>query len=252
LLNHFDADLQLEVDTAAASYACWMQRAGGESWRVGIGGAQTVHSLLVVRDMCRLAPSGADVPPPLLGDLPTIDFDLDSEEREEMSAGWLNWWRRSVHVEGAIQRGEFARTADSNEGRARQRTAVFEAFDSPDFASLADSPALQDASRRVCDQALRWENERRGRPRPHGRESHERKTAWLAQKSVAESVIEEDQVNPDRVCAGVIVLAVTGQWSNIPEPGVLLCSEEFFADGELFLPALKMTFETGLRRQPAT
>jgi hypothetical protein len=243
---------QLGVDCAAASYPCCMQRAGHESWRVGIGGEQVVHSLLFIRDVCRLTPSGPDVPPPLVGELPTDDFDLSSEERAEMSAGWLDWWRRSVHVEGATQRGEFAGTADPNEGRTRQRAAVFGVFDSPDFASLADSPALQDASRRVCDQALRWESERRDRPRPHRRESHERKAAWLAQKAVAESVVEVYQVNPGRVCAGVIVLAVTGEWSNIAEPGVLLCSEKFFDDGELFLPALKMTFETGLSRQPAT
>jgi len=229
-----------------------MQRTGRESWRVGVGGEEVVHSLLFIRDVCGLTSSGPDVPPPLVGELPTINFDLSSEEREEMSAGWLDWWRRSVHVEGATQRGEFAGTADPNEGRERQRAAVFGVFDSPDFACLADNPALQDASRRVCDQALRWENERRGRPRPHGRESPERRAAWLAQKSVAESVMEEYQVSPGRVCAGVIVLAVTGQWSNIPEPGVLLCSEECFADGELLLPALKMTFETGLRRPPAT
>jgi hypothetical protein len=229
-----------------------MQRVRHESCRVGVGDAHALHSLLFIRDVCRLTPTGPDVPPPLLGDLPTVDFDLSPDERAEMSAGWLDWWRRVIHVEGATERGEFATVADPDDGRARQRAAAFGVFDSPDFASLADRPVLQDVSRRVCDQALRWENERRGRPRPRGLESHERRAAWLAQKSVAETVIEEYQVNPGRVCAGVMVLAVTGQWSNIAGPGVLLCSEELFADDDRFLPALKMTFETGLRRQPAT
>jgi hypothetical protein len=50
--------------------------------------------------------------------------------------------------------------------------------------------------------------------------------------------IEEYRVRPGRVSAGVIVLAVSGRWSNIAEPGVLLCSDEFLGLSELFLPAL--------------
>jgi hypothetical protein len=202
-----------------------------------------VHALLFIRDSFRLTPSGADVPPPLIGDVPEVTPGLSSHEGPEVSTAWLDWWRRFIHVEGATERGEFARELDPHEGRARQRAAVFGVFDPPEFASLAGSPPLQKAARQVCNQALKWDSGRGG-VAPEGR------SAWLAQKSVAESVIEEYQVSPGRVSAGVIVLAVTGQWSNIPEPGVLLCSQEFFADSEAFLPALKRTFETGLRSYP--
>jgi hypothetical protein len=207
-----------------------MQLAGRESWRIGIGGEQAVHSLLFIRDVWGLEPSGADVPPSLVGGLPEIEPDLSTDERAEMSAAWLEWWRRFIHVEGATERGEFARVADRDVGRARQRAAVFAVFD----------PALQKAARQVCNQALQWRVE-------HRAVAPDRRSAWLAQKAVAESVIEEYQVGPSRVSAGVIVLEVSGQWSNIPEPGVLLCSSGFFVDDEVFLPALKRTFETGLR-----
>jgi hypothetical protein len=217
-----------------------MQLAGRESWRIGIGGEHAVHSLLFIRDVWGLEPSGADVPPALVGGLPEIEPDLSSDQRAEMSAAWLEWWRRFIHVEGATERGEFARVADRDIGRARQRAAVFAVFDPPEFATLAESPSLQRAARQVCNQALQWRVE-------HRAVAPDRRSAWLAQKAVAESVIEEYQVSPSRVSAGVIVLEVSGQWSNIPEPGVLLCSSDFFVDNEVFLPALKRTFETGLR-----
>ena len=222
-----------------------MHVAGRESWRIGIGGAQAVHSLLFIRDAWGLEPLGADVPPALVGGLPQIGPDLSTAVRAEMSAAWLDWWRRFIHVEGATERGAFARVADGEVGRARQRAAVFAVFDPPEFGTLADSPPLQRAARQVCNQALQWRTE-------HRAVAPDRKSAWLAQKAVAESVIDEYQVSPSRVSAGVIVLDVCGQWSNIPEPGVLLCSSEFFVDHEVFLPALKRAFETGLRTTPTT
>jgi hypothetical protein len=228
-----------------------MERAGHGSWRVGVGGGQAVHSLLFVRDVCGLAPSGADVPPPLVGELPEVDLDLGSDERAEMSAAWLAWWRRFVHVDGAAERGEYARADDPSDGRARQRAAVLDVFDPPGFASLGESPALHKAAQQLGSRALLWGNKSQG-PRRHGRGGPEGGAAWLVQKSVAESVIEEYQVSPGRVSAGVIVLAVAGLWSNIPEPGVLLCSESFFGESEAFRPALKRTFETGLRRAPVS
>jgi hypothetical protein len=233
-----------------ASYAYRMFKVGGESWRIGIGGDQAVHSLLFIRDVCRLTPSGADVPPPLAGELPEVELDLSAHQRAEMSSAWLDWWRRFVHVEGATERGEFSRGVDPSQGRVQQQAAELEVFDPPEFMTLGDSDPLQEAARRVSTRALRWGSENRP-PRSTRRGAPERKASWLAQKAVAESVIEEYQVSPGRVSAGVIVLAVSGRWSNIPEPGVLLCSDEFLEDADLFLPALKRTFETGLRRSPA-
>jgi hypothetical protein len=221
-----------------------MHRAGGESWRIGIGGDQAVHALLFIRDALRLTPSGADVPPRLRGDLAQAEGALGSDERTEISAAWLEWWRRFIHVQGAAERGELTGVADPSEGRARQRAAVFAVFDPPEFACLGDSLALQAAARRVGNEALTWGAERGAAP--------QERSAWRARKAVAEAVIAEYQVSPARVSAGVIVLAVRGRWSHIPEPGVLLCSEEFLADSEAFLPALKRTFETGLRRPPPT
>jgi len=54
------------------------------------------------------------------------------------------------------------------------------------------------------------------------------------------------QVQAERVRAAVIVLAVEGIWSNIPQPGVSLCSEAAFADGPVHATELRRAFESGL------
>jgi hypothetical protein len=226
-----------------------MFKAGKESWRIGIGGDQAVHALLYIRDACRLTPTGADVPPPLVGDIPDFTPAASALELFELSAAWLDWWRRFIHFEGAVELGEFARDVDQPERRTSpsQLESFGRVFDPPEFGSLSESRRLQEVARQVSPHALRWWSENRENRHPRG-EPAERKSAWSSYRSVAESIIEDYQVRPGRVAAGVIVLAVDGPWSNITEPGVLLCSEESFADREAFLVDLKRTFETGLRR----
>jgi hypothetical protein len=63
---------------------------------------------------------------------------------------------------------------------------------------------------------------------------------------VAERVIEERHVSPERVKAAVIVLEVEGKWCHLAAPGILLCSEELFFDDARFSQELKITFESGL------
>jgi hypothetical protein len=223
-----------------------VQRAGSASWRIGIGGDQAVHAALYIRDACRLTPTGPDVPPPLAGDVAAADPFLTDADVAVASVGWLDWWLRLVHVEGAAELGEFTVDGFSDDGRARELAAYQAVFDPPEFESLAPCPPLRDVARRISGPALLWW---RGNRHDMNEVGHaDRMVTWSSRRSVAEAVIEEYQVSPGRVRAGVIVLRVVGKWSRIPEPGVLLCSFETLGDESLFLGELKKTFETGLRR----
>jgi hypothetical protein len=151
-----------------------------------------------------------------------------------------------------MELGEFTMDLDPNEGRVRQRVAFHGVFDPPEFESLAASPPLQEAARRTCRKALLWWRDNPGSIRTDASNPKDaradRISTWSSRKSVAEAVIEEYQVSSSRVNAGIIVMGVAGRWSRIEEPGVLLCSEETFADDALFPADLKKAFETGLRR----
>jgi hypothetical protein len=49
-------------------------------------------------------------------------------------------------------------------------------------------------------------------------------------RSVAQSIIREKPVGPEKVMACVVILSVTGNWSHLSEPGPLLCSIEKYED----------------------
>ncbi len=245
--------------------------AGSESWRVAVGGGQAEHALLYVRDACQLAPSGPEDPPKLKGGVELIDLGFSSGELAEASHGWLEWWRQYVRVEGMNQLGdrEMATSAESRTEFLRgRREQLAQVFSPRDFDHLAGCPPLQEAARRSCDLALAWWRDNRqnhheafnvpsrpealdswnqgvGRPGPTTRIVQE-PSGWQSAKDVAEAVMDDYQVRAERVRAAVIVLAVEGIWSNIPQPGVLLCSEAAFADGLLYAGELRRAFESGL------
>ena len=241
------------------------------SWRIGVGGGQAVHAVLYIRDACGLSPAGIDIPPPLAGPVENVDLGLSPSDQTEASDAWLEWWRRLVRVEGAAELGDTLGTSSKDEYRKARTPEHRSVFDPPGFESLASCVPLQQAARRTSQQALAWwdRNRRRGLQGegvPTTFETLEHVShrvrgvndpadsgdgtlpSWTSYKAVAEAVIDEYQVSPNRVKAGVIILGVTGTWSCIPEPGVLLCSEEAFADNYLFTAELKKAFETGLNR----
>jgi hypothetical protein len=117
------------------------------------------------------------------------------------------------------------------------KTSVFDPLER--FQSLEESPLLRDAAMRKWKQGVEWSKQyqsrslRRGSPVP---------------KIVAESVIREKKVAPERVKASVLFLSVKGKWSYFPEPGLLLCSEETYEDEDLYANELKKAFEFGLER----
>ncbi len=207
-----------------------MRLAGSESWRVAVGGGQTAHALLYVRDACQLAPSGPEVPPKLAGGVELIDLGLSASELVEASEGWTEWWHRYVQEKGLNQLGE--------------RAQMDQLLSPRDFDHLARCPPLQEAARRSCQHALAWWRDNR----QHRRRTLHDSFDWLSMKDIAEAIMDEYQVGAKRVPAGVIVLAVDGVWSNIPQPGVLLCSEAAFADSHLCGAELRRTLESGLTR----
>lgn len=244
-----------------------MRLAGSESWRVAVGGGQAEHALLYVRDACRLASSGPEVPPKLAGGVELIDLGFSSSVLAEASDGWTKWWRQYVQIEGLNQLGDHG-VAASAESRTSRRAEMPQAFSPRDFEHLSSCPPLQEAARRSCEQALAWwrDNRHTGRQALNVPSSLETldswnqgirrsgvtapvdqdSSGWQSMKDVAEAIMDDYQVGAERVRAGVIVLAVEGIWSNIPQPGVLLCSEAAFADGPLFAAELRRAFESGL------
>jgi hypothetical protein len=104
---------------------------------------------------------------------------------------------------------------------------------------------LDGETRRSCDRALAWwrDNRQSGRAALNVPSSPEvldswnqevgrlgattriaqEPSGWKSAKEVAEAVMDDYQARAERVRAAVIVLAVEGMWSNIPQPGILLC-----------------------------
>jgi hypothetical protein len=244
-----------------------VQVAGSESWRVAVGGGQAEHALLFVRDACQLTPSGPEVPTKLSGDIELIDLGFSSGDLAEASHGWLEWWRQYVQFEGLNQLGDRG-VATLAESRRSRRERMAQVFSPRDFDHLASCPPLQEAAQRSREQALVWwrDNRQNGHQSlnvPSSREAldswnpgdrrsgvttrtDQDPSGWQSVKDVAEAVMDDYQVGAERVRAGVIVLAVEGSWSNIPQPGVLLCSEAAFADGPLYAAELRRAFESGL------
>jgi hypothetical protein len=187
-----------------------------------------------------MSPSGLDVPPPLIGKISALDLGLSPEEQSDISDEWLRWWRRFVHVQGQIQLGDkfgSSRREEWSHAIVLARASVFDPFEG--FESLEESPLLRDAALKTWQQGVEWSKQYQSQDMGHG--------SPLA-KTVAESVIRERQVTPGRVRAGVLLLSVSGKWSNLPEPGLLLCSDEAYADEGLYAAELKKAFEAGLTR----
>jgi hypothetical protein len=184
-------------------------------------------------------PIGLDVPPQLNDITRVNEPERRPTDESELSLAWLRWWRRLTLVIGSAQLGQRPESMSREEyGRTHNaaRQSVMDPFE--DFVSLASDPSLQKAAQQTWRDALAWTNTHTTEALRHGS---------LIPLTVAEEVIEENDVLPERVNASVLVLSVQGQWAHINAPGMLLCSEETFFDDSLFAIELKRTFESGLR-----
>jgi hypothetical protein len=215
-----------------------MRSSGTSSWRLALDSGQAAHIVLYVRDACRLNPTGPDVPPPLLGEVQVLELNLSPDDQSEVSQDWLKWWRRLIHIEGQNQLGHkfgTSRPEDWSRARVDASLSVFDPFEG--FPSLEESPLLRDAAMRAWRQGVEWCQLYQSRRISHGSP---------LPMSVADSIIRDKKVSPERVRAAVLLFSVIGKWSNLPEPGLLLCADETYADESLFATELQLAFESGI------
>lgn len=199
---------------------------------------QAAHIILYIRDACQLSVSGLDVPPPLRGDVHLRHLNLSPDEHEETSRAWLEWWHRFILAEGEVQLGHrFGASGDEVRIRSIGESRTF-AFDPGEgFASLADSPLLRGAAMKSWRDGADWFGLQESQRIRHGS---------MIPLTVAESVIRDKQVSPERVRAAVLIFGALGQWSHLFAPGLLLCSDETYVDESLFAAELRRAFESGI------
>ena len=221
-----------------------MRRAGTESWRLSISkGDQSLHVALYLRDAYHISTPEADVPPALLGLVERVETGLDPSDVLELTTSWLWWWRRIVQFEsrrGLGDRFGASGNEDFVQAMALAHQSVFDPLEA--FASLSEHPLLQEAAVQTWQHANEW---------TRLRSRQEERRGSLVPKNVAEAVIAEHAVSPGSVRGAAIILSVTGSWSRIVEPGVVLCSEAVYLDDSQFAAVLKDTFESGLKHPDA-
>jgi len=228
-----------------------MERAGERSWRLTVGDNSTLlHLALFVRDSCQLVvPEDPFVPPPGAGELSDCSAGLGPEARREAGTQWLSWWRRIQVFEAAEALGTLE-APDAPDGRIDAMVIVHQhLFDWPELSALASWPELCRAVRASRDDAVRWAHER-GRhlaardPRSRGL-SH-----LLPIETLAQAVARRAGVPAGRVRAAVSILALRGDWSAQPLPGLLLCSDSLAADAARLGPLVEAAFLSGIDAPP--
>jgi hypothetical protein len=205
-----------------------MHRAGAASWRITVDVGKGLNAACYVRDAGGL-PIGNDpsIPPRLmdvkLGDASPVAADA--------APGWQRWWTELVSGARGVQRTGW----------------------SPSDEVLGASPAFAQIVGALFDESAKWSDGlARRHPAPHlapfAPTEHQRRRYEL-DRAVAEEVIRDYAVTPERVQARIQLIWCAGSWAHQPWPGLLLCSLATWSDEDQFRPALKETFERGLARQ---
>lgn len=174
-----------------------MRFAGSASWRFAEGIEQAPLIALFVRDTLSLEVSAEASPPRLDGELPDHSTLLDSQWRAAAGDAWTGWWQAVVAQDVRGHQGPPAGV--DQRVWLRQLDAEHRAvFDPPEFASLADRPALAETVRVTFNAALRWADaERRALliP-PQGRPGQ---FDYEVVRAAAEQTAHRHQISPDAV-----------------------------------------------------
>lgn len=219
-----------------------MQRLGVASWRFAESVSQLPHIALYVRDAVRL-PIGyiPIIPPALAGAVADRRSVLPKESsRRQAASEWTTWWRdivgHEIRAHGPRDRNDqiswVRRIAE--DGRRL--------IDPPDFVSLADRPALQQAVVATFGEAVRWADSSRQPARAA-------RPALFAPETVttaAEQVIDARHVSPDQVHGTVLLLAVDGRWWHLVGPGAAIASQAAADDSESAATILKAVFTSSV------
>lgn len=214
-----------------------MHRAGSPSWRLSVNDSpQTTSFALFVREALDLpVPPSPDTPPRRGSGKAYCEVDLSAAERQLAGEQWLAWWRRLVEVDFRTH----APMPTEGDAHALIRARVAEreqVFDPPTFAALSDSPALRTAAIAAFKDFTRQS--------PRGRRGFD---ATLT-RDVADALIAELDISPDRLDASVLTIDVPGNWYRIPRPGTAICSLDLATDAQAAQRLLRAVFVSGLER----
>lgn len=213
-----------------------MDVVGAPSWRFEESARDDLlHLALFVRDAVGIpvAP-GPAAPPRLAGSVPDHRDLLGEDERQAAGRQWDSWWTDVLGVQGQSHEALDA-DAVRAQGLRRERVGC-----PPDFAALADRPALHRAVADCWPQARHWLARRSDRSRGCFDDRLVRQ--------IAEDVAFDHSVDVGAVRGRAVVLDVEGSWWHVLSPGAVVCSTAATADHETAQLVLRRAFESGLRR----
>jgi len=221
-----------------------MRKAGRESWRFAHDIDQSLHALLYVRDALDLSVDrGRSVPPRLKGGLPERSRLLDADSRQRAALGWPSWWDNTLRERAGFELGSRLEGTDQRRLRRELTERHRLVADHPEWASLADRPALQAAARALWTEGCRWADAARRPLLPPTRHDIFR---WDLVRDVAENCAARHQVGVGAVNGCALVLIVEGTWWEVVAPGAAVCSVSAAADPESAKAILSEVFESQL------
>jgi hypothetical protein len=218
--------------------------ANSESWRVSVDeGSQSVHVVLYIRDAFHLAPKEtAENPPRLSGEIPDLRPLLVGLDLSVATFGWTEWWKRLMAFESARAVQGLDRATQKRDFHATAMKGV-KVFDPPGFESLTADSAIQSIAASTFRQAHLWHRESDFVIRRRLERGPERR--FFA--DVADEVRDGYNVSASQVNASVLVLQTVGAWRSF-WPGLLVCSQETFANDEVFAGLLREAFIRNIDR----
>jgi hypothetical protein len=199
------------------------------------------HVLLYIRDVAALGvPAEADAPPRLVG-LPLHRSPvLDDDRRRRAGREWADWWHALLEVEG---RDQTQTDEDDDSSLWAWAEDLARVWDAPEFWSLADQPALREATLALYPEARRWADAGPSSPSRRTGEGH---LPWATVRDTAEAVAAERGVSLGEVRGRVMVLDVEGVWWRRVAPRTAVCSTAATTDPPTARTVLRDAFESGL------
>lgn len=195
-----------------------MHEVGTPSWSLSVSHDPRPFALYV-RDALELDVSGEGLSPPPLSPRPPSRRELlSAAERAQVGADWAGWWRAVLHHEAVLHS---VRPPGSDFVTWYRRLAAerdAEVGEAPDFAALADRPALHRACMVLSPHARDWD-----RYEPVEGSTTEPVTS-LNLSGIAAVIADLHGVDVDRLHGLVLAVDVEGAWWRVVEPGVLVCS----------------------------
>jgi hypothetical protein len=205
-----------------------VQRAGSPSWRITVDNGKALNAACYVRDAAGLPiDDDPSVPPRLLH----VTVGEASPLAVDAAPAWRQWWQ------GLTSEPHIDPRAESHPSAGVRPS-------SPDFARLFDE---------LLGAATTWSSDlARRHPAPNlapFAPQADRQRRYELHRAVAEEVINDYAVTPDRVEARIELLWCGDPWAHQPSPGVLFCSLGTWSDDEEYRRVLRSTFESGLARR---